>query len=483
MPSRAWGLALLTAGLASAAPAQEAAEREVAHPRELAEALREAKPGDTIVIADGSWKDARILLDAEGAPGRPVTVRARTPGRLVFCGNSRLEIAGKHLVVDGLLFRDGYAEDAVVSFRGGKGKEAEDCRLTNSAIVDYNPPGRKPESKWVSLYGLRNRVDRCAFTGKTTAGATVVVWVGPQPNGHRIDRNYFGPRPRLGKNGGETLRVGTSDVSMNASRTVVERNLFEDCNGEIEVISSKSCENVYRHNTFVRCKGALTLRHGNRCSVEGNHFLGEGVRDTGGVRVIGEDHRVVNNYFWRLEGDEGRAPLCLMNGIPDSPLSGYFQVKRAVVAFNTFVDCSPLVVGLAGEKPPGGVLAPEACVFANNLVAGSRGPLVVVSTPPRDMTWRGNLFHGAPAGVESPEGVRAADPGLSPGPDGLPRPAAGGPARGSAEGDFSPVREDIEGRPRGDSKDVGCHQVSSPEAPARGPLTRKDVGPAWMRGE
>jgi poly(beta-D-mannuronate) lyase len=50
---------------------------------------------------------------------------------------------------------------------------------------------------------------------------------------------------------------------MSNSRTVVEHNLFQECNGEIEIVSSKSCENTYRYNTFLNCEGAVTLRHGD----------------------------------------------------------------------------------------------------------------------------------------------------------------------------------------------------------------------------
>jgi poly(beta-D-mannuronate) lyase len=47
-----------------------------------------------------------------------------------------------------------------------------------------------------------------------------------------------------------------------------------------------------------------------------------------------------------------------MNGIPDSPLNGYFQVKNARLIRNTVIDCkSPFLLGLAGDKKA--TLAPE----------------------------------------------------------------------------------------------------------------------------
>jgi poly(beta-D-mannuronate) lyase len=250
-----------------------------------------------------------------------------------------------------------------VAFRAGN-TAAHHCRLTRCSILNYSPPDKKSNTKWVSLYGTHNRVDHCIFGGKTNGGQTLVVWLSGEPNHHRIDHNHFGRRPPLGFNGGETIRVGTSDWSMSDSHTTVEYNLFEECNGEIEIVSNKSCRNTYRYNTFVNCEGALTLRHGNRCAVEGNFFFGNHKAGTGGVRVIGEDHIVVNNYFAGLAGEGSRSALTMMNGIPDSPLAGYLQVKRALIEFNTFVDCySGILIGRVSDDPKGGILPPKDCVF------------------------------------------------------------------------------------------------------------------------
>src|SRR5262249_908935 len=155
-------------------------------------------------------------------------------------------------------------------------------------------------------------------------------------------------------------------------------------------------------------------RHGDRCTVEGNAFLGDGRRNTGGVRVIGEDHRVVNNYFEALAGTSSRSALCLMNGIPQSPASGYLQVKRAVVAFNTFVACRvPCRVGYGGDDGEGVSLPPEGCTVADNVVLRGGDPIVRVETAPRSLTWRGNVAHPAgPAGGDR-DGFRVIDPLLS----------------------------------------------------------------------
>jgi poly(beta-D-mannuronate) lyase len=464
----------------TAVPAALAEERQVSDAEGLAAAVRAARPGDVVVIDDGTWRDVDILLEARGTPEAPVTARARTPGRVVLTGRSRLRIGGAGLVVDGLWFKGGEPVDGeVVSFRADSRRFADHCRLTNCAITDYNPMRKDEDSKWVSLYGTHNRVDRCYLAGKTNLGQTLVVWVGDGPNEHRIDHNLFGHRPPLRVNGGETVRVGTSDRSMVVSRTVVEANVFEGCDGEIEVVSNKSCENTYRHNLFLGCQGTLTLRHGNRCTVEANVFLGDGKRNSGGVRVIGEDHRVVNNYFEGLTGTGSSSAMSLRNGIPDSPLKGYFQVKRAVIAFNTFVDCrSTFAIGLRGA---GASLPPESCTIADNVVLRGGSPLVRVETAASDVSWRGNIMFGAEPGLATGTGVRVIDPKLSRGADGLWRPSANSPVIGAAVGELPFVADDLDGQPRGPRKDVGCDQWSPPPVPRSFPRP-DEVGPSWRRG-
>src|SRR3546814_2638704 len=85
------------------------------------------------------------------------------------------------------------------------------------------------------------------FRSKTNAGVTLAVIRrdgDPLDNGHRIDHNYFGPRPPLGSNGGETIRIGTSEESLSDSHTIVERNIFDRTSGEVEIVSVKSGGNI-----------------------------------------------------------------------------------------------------------------------------------------------------------------------------------------------------------------------------------------------
>jgi poly(beta-D-mannuronate) lyase len=215
--------------------------------------------------------------------------------------------------------------------------------------------------------------------------------------------------------------------------------------------------------------------------VEGNFFFGHGKPKTGGVRIINVDQRVVNNYFADLAGEGPFAALCMMNGIPNSPLAGYDQVKRALVAFNTIVNCrESIMVGYQSSTRSEATLAPVDCTFAHNIVVGRAVPLVHMQTAPERTVWRGNFFSGE-SGVHDDVHAQPRDPRLELARDGLWRPRAQSPVIGAVGNDDSKVAEDIDGQSRpAASTDAGCDQRS--EEPARfRPLTAQDVGPAWRR--
>jgi len=321
--------------------------------------------GDTIVLRNGIWMDQHIRFRGSGTQEQPVVLMARTAGDVQLRGNSLLVIEGEYLLVSGLDFNSSRRADShksVVEFARGSAY----CRLTETRIVDYNSPSAADDVKWISLRGCGHRVDHCTVSDKKNMGVTVAVWLDEEVCGdHRMDHNYFGPRvsqldPLTGKelNGQETIRVGDSRTSLKAARCTVEDNLFDRCNGEIEVISNKSCGNLYRNNLFLECVGTLCLRHGHDCVVEGNVFLGNhaitATGESGGVRVMGEGHRVVNNYFHRIAGESYRAALSLTKGNENLILNRYSQVKNTYVAHNTFVDCVvalDIAVGHAPDQP------------------------------------------------------------------------------------------------------------------------------------
>jgi poly(beta-D-mannuronate) lyase len=311
------------------------------------------KPNDTVLLANGVWKDAELVFKGQGTEKQPIVLSAEVAGKVYFEGTSSLRLAGSFLVVKDLWFRKGGVGGAVIEYRASADNIANDCRITNCVIDDYNGSDRSKESTWVQFYGKRNRLDHCYIGGKKNAGVTLAVNLNEEKhrdNFHRIDHNIFGHRQPLGSNGGETIRIGVSTYSLTNSKTIVEDNYFYRCSGETEIISVKSCENTIRRNVFYESEGSVVLRHGHRNIVEGNFFIGNNKPHTGGVRVINEGQRVVNNYFENLKGERFRSALAVMNGVPNSSLIRYNQVKDAVIAFNTYINCDHITLGVGADN-------------------------------------------------------------------------------------------------------------------------------------
>jgi len=338
-------------------------------------AEKRAQPGDAIILADGEWRDFQIVFTGTGTAAKPITLTAQTKGKVLITGQSNLRIGGQHLVVSGLVFKNGASPTGeVISFRRDSKTLASDTRVTEVVIDGYSKADRRAEDIWVALYGTGNRVDHSHFEGKTNAGVTLAVIRragDPLDNRHRIDHNYFGPRPPLGSNGGETIRIGTSEESLSASNTIIERNLFDRTSGEVEIVSIKSGGNIIRENLVIEAQGAFVLRHGNGNLVERNIFLGKGVADTGGVRVINRDQIVRGNYFEGLAGTSFKSALSVMNGVPNSVINRYHQVANARIENNSIIDSARITLAAGADAERSA--APTGSRFERNLIVGAKG--------------------------------------------------------------------------------------------------------------
>lgn len=336
------------------------------------ETVKNIAPGDSVILANGTWKDAELVFKGKGEIGKRIYLTAETFGQVTLEGQSCLRLSGEWLHVSGLVFVNGCAPGkSVIEFKTSSKNYAYNTVLTDCVIDGYSQQFKDSADHWVDVWGKKNTIEYCYFGGKANEGTTFVIWPNDSNsinNGHLVYRNYFGPRPRLGSNGGESIRIGTSQVCNNSSGSIVDGNYFEHCNGEVEIISNKSSDNKFVNNTFFESEGSLVLRHGNRAVVSGNWFIGNGKEYTGGVRVINEGHQIYNNYFYKLTGDEFRSALAIMNAIPDSPLNGYAPVRNVVIANNTYVDCTMPWAFCVGFGYRNRIVRPEGVLLLNNIV-------------------------------------------------------------------------------------------------------------------
>ncbi len=336
---------------------------------EFNNAVKSAVPGTVIKLSNGVWKDTELVFEGKGTEEEPIKLTVEEKGEVTLEGASNLQIAGEHLIVEGLVFKNGYTPtNAVISFRKNREEMANNSRLTECVIDNFNNPERQVQDYWITIYGKNNRIDHNHISGKKNLGVTMIVGLDTEEsreNNHKIDHNYFGPRPTFGNNGGETLRIGTSHHALENSNTLVESNYFDRCNGEHEIISNKACQNTFKYNTFFECTGTLTMRHGNETLVDGNVFIGNNKPSTGGVRVINETQTVINNYHVGLTGYRFRGAFVMMNGVPNSPPNRYVPVINSKVNNNTFVNCDhiQLCAGSDSERSQ----APRTSEISGNI--------------------------------------------------------------------------------------------------------------------
>ncbi|MGB4960463.1 MAG: chondroitinase-B domain-containing protein, partial [Saprospiraceae bacterium] len=464
---------------------------------ELNQAIRDAKPGDEIVMTNGEWQDVQIRFVGYGTDKKPITLRAETPGQVIIQGTSNLKMGGEYLVVSGLFFTNGHSGTrAVIDFEINKDTVANHCRVTNCVIKDFNKPQRNMTDIWVQFRGRHNQLDHCYISGKANTGPTVRVDLeGNQSikNYHKIINNHFGPRPPKGGPSAETIQLGNSYTSMAPSYTLVADNLFERCDGEVEIISSKTNFNEFRNNVFYKSEGSLVTRHGNYCTIDGNYFIGDDQSEQiGGIRLIGSGHWVTNNYFYNLNGKIFRSPLAVMNGIPQSSLNRYIQVTDVVIAHNSWINCvSPWQFGVGTNIDQKEVLPeseirsarPIRTLVANNLIYNQKGDnLPVFAHDTLDgISFKSNIINNQGVAFNPLDGLESKNFGISELEENIWVPDASISDVVLHKGfEFDQITKDLFGSTRKGNNVVGA--INGMPAAKPEILNIKKYGPDWYSG-
>jgi hypothetical protein len=423
-------------------------------------AVGAAVPGDCIVLADGNYRMDPIIQS--GTAEAPIVIRAANNGKAVVSSGTLTILNSKYVTVEGILY---------TSDKGATIEDSDHCRITRSTFR-IRETG---EVTWIQVRGETggyNRIDHNDIGGKTHKGNLVgLAGEGGKIVPHtRIDHNYFHDVGPVTGNGWETIRAGLSQLSHSSGHILIEENLFENCQGDPEIISLKSCDDVVRYNTIRRSKGEIVLRIGSRNAIHGNFILGDGVPDTGGIRVHGQDHRVFNNYIENID-DKG---IFLEGGESEEtvePDKFHYRVYRAQVVHNTIVNAKTgIQIGGAHE------LSPVDSVVANNVVRGETGAMIDEALAPTGTQYSGNIVYplGAAAVGTRSAGIAVADPRLVRTGD-VWRLDLASPAIDAATRLFPFVSVDMDGDVRV-QPDVGADERTT-ESPRRAPLTAADVGP------
>ena len=411
-------------------------------------AVQRAKPGDEIVLANGSYQDFKLNLSANGESGRPIVLRSETPGQVILTGQPELDFTGSYIEVWGLTLancEEVTGKRGIIQF-----KHSTHCRLTNCRF-EHVKPGNHATVNFRDA-AKDNRLDHCRFIDIHYRSVKVIIdknslLEGP-PARNRIDHNLFQDVPPLGQNGAETVQIGQAAIPLADlyTETLVENNLFLRCDGEIEIISVKSTGNTIRNNLFRDCQGELVNRTGHENVFEGNRFE----NCTGGIRLSNHGHRVSNNVMIHCK----EAGIRLYYGTPDTKHpAAYLPVYGCVITNNTIVDCDQfgIVVGINRNahhenqmwaNPPYSANAVMDCTIpphenriTKNIITGSKGILFKLYETP-DNTIRDNLLHATDkaAAGDTCERCLTVDPTFINAAKGDYRLSATSPARRSGVG-------------------------------------------------
>lgn len=453
------------------------------------------QPCDVVIWANGTYSDQEVVFTGLGLSGSPIVLRAETPGGVIFTGESKMNVYGTYLIVDGFYWDGGIGANNHVEFRRSGGNDtndgdfAENCILRNCAFDDLQPedPVNDPDAKsrWVVLYGQNNIVENCSFLNKDTTGVCILVELLYQNGtigGHTIKNNYFyNVTPKDGRsnsNDSEGIRIGTSSFQTENAGVLVEGNYFQEVNGENEIISNKSLGNTYRNNTFRSSRGSLVLRHGAQATVDGNYFIGENKPKSGGIRISDSDHLIINNYMQGLDNssDAYNNGITLMGGNTASggTSSGYQYVNNVLIAFNTIYNSDDPIYynDLQGSTDP-------QVTLANNSIYSTNGTLIsgAIANIGSGTNYIGNIFDGSTVGVTD-SGIAIANANFS-ASDEIFKPSDSGPVADASIGTYNEVSNDIEGlvRPAA-GKDVGAYEVNGGTGTPtnNGPITDANVG-------
>lgn len=334
--------------------------------------------GNTILLNDGIYTDINITITNEGTISDPIIIKAKNSGKVFFSGKVNITISGRFIIISNIIFTNGSGN---IILKGSYN------RITNCEFSLNN--GNGPV---LTIYKFSNRVDHNIFKNFSKLNPWIeVIHSNDAPDYIIIDSNIFMNRKKGTGNGFETIRFGLSGSSLSQSYSVIENNIFKECNGEIEIISNKAGGNIYYKNTFISSYGSLTLRHGNKVIVAKNKFLQNNLENGGGIRVAaGSGHIIYNNMF---KDTNIRAALIINSGSNSNIYN--IQVSHSKFLRNIFINCS-LDIALGSQQF---LYPPRSCSIKDNIIIkNDNDPVYTLNTDIIDFEFENNLYNATNIG-------------------------------------------------------------------------------------
>ncbi len=280
--------------------------------------LENLKSGNTYFIKKGVYKDVEITITGDGREDNYITIEGGND--VVFEGKTSITIKGSYIVFKGFDF-NGCSGNKIIKLEG------DNLRFTNNEI---NGMGNDMET-YLLVKGQYCRVDNNTFRNFDKVGCIVYFQNSKKKSCYGLlDGNNFNNRKLVKDATLSMVIVGNIKYPLLSSRVLVYNNFFNSCNGNVEIISVRSCDNIILSNKITSCEGYINLKQGQRNKVIYNFLCGDLCNENfGGIKVFDKDHSIIGNTFDTLITTN---PLL-------SPVSILCDSKNIKVMFNDFLQC------------------------------------------------------------------------------------------------------------------------------------------------
>lgn len=317
--------------------------------QEVYDKLLQLNSGDTLFLADGTYKDLKMVITVSGNAQNLITIAAKNAGQVFITGDAKVELKGQYLVLKDLYFKNGNRKAS----QWGNHKPGLVAiyksynRVTGCVFTNFD----KINGAYITTSLLNGQIptncqiDHCVFTEKTTLDQVINLNNSPEAikdgsySGpamyHRIDHCFF-QNPKKEGNAGGAIRIGyyRNDVG----RCLIDSNFFRRQDSEAEIITSKSQENIFYANTILDCQGTLNFRHGDKQIALNNFFItSDSQFGYGGMFVWGSNHIIANNYFSLQKTLSARGNAALYFN-PGAKASEHALAFNSLVINNLFKD-------------------------------------------------------------------------------------------------------------------------------------------------
>ncbi len=336
----------------------------------LENAVTNANTSTKIVMANGTYTSSMIL----SGNSAPVCIQASTQNQAQM--QNKITLSGNNITIDGFLLN------------GSNGRvynTGTDNRVTKCTWDDSDA------AYWIESLGdaFRFEIDSNTFKNKTnnpnisrgTLLRLETYTTETTPSAYHIHHNYFYNILRgSGAHGWETIQLRNNHTATDWSgpsehgysgplgdnqNIIIEYNLFEEANGESELISVKTHGVTINNNTFKNSYGGILLRQGHNTHVHNNYIIGNAGSGSGGIQFYGSNQHIHHNYIEKVTMQYASAIEALNGG--DNGEEYLWPALNHNVHDNYITDCD---YGMQyGRNVPGPDIAPSGS-FINNTVVG-----------------------------------------------------------------------------------------------------------------